>query len=255
MDPIAFSVGGFQIRWYGIMIALGVLAALILADLNCRYKGYNFDSIIDVFLISFPIAIIGARIYYVVFQFQDYRDTPLDIFNIRQGGLAIHGGLIFGLAAAYIVSRYKRMDFIKLWDFFAPSIIIGQAIGRWGNFFNGEAHGGVVSYEFISKFPLFIQKGMYINGDYYNPTFLYESLWDLMLCIILVYIFRKEHKRGTVICAYVGLYSLGRIFIERLRTDSLMIGHIRVAQLVSFMGILLSVVFFIYLKSRNKKVN
>lgn len=147
------------------------------------------------------------------------------------------------------------MDFIKLWDCFAPSIILGQAIGRWGNFFNGEAHGGVVSYEFISKFPLFIQRGMYINGDYYNPTFLYESLWDLIVCIILIYIFRKKHKRGSVICAYVGLYSLGRFFIEGLRTDSLMIGHIRVAQLISFIGIVLSISFFIYLKGRGKRVD
>lgn len=255
MDPIAFSIGGFQIRWYGIMIALGVLAALILANLNCRYKGYNFDNLIDVFLISFPLAIVGARVYYVIFQFQDYRNNLMNIFNIRQGGLAIHGGIIFGLGAAYIVSRYKKMDFIKLWDCFAPSIILGQAIGRWGNFFNGEAHGGIVSYEFISKFPLFIQRGMYINGDYYNPTFLYESLWDLIVCIILVYIFRKKHKRGTVICTYVGLYSLGRFFIEELRTDSLMIGHIRVAQLVSFIGIVLSISFFVYLKGRGKKVD
>ncbi|MFL0194881.1 prolipoprotein diacylglyceryl transferase [Clostridium sp. WILCCON 0269] len=253
MDPIAFSINGFGIRWYGIMIGLGVLAALFLANFNCKYKGYDFDSLIDVFLISFPLAIIGARAYYVIFQFQDYKDNLMDIFNIRQGGLAIHGGLIFGFMAAYIVSRYKKMDFLKLWDCFAPSIILGQAIGRWGNFFNGEAHGGIVTHEFISRFPLFIQKGMYINGNYYNPTFLYESLWDLVICVILVYIFRRKHRKGSVIAAYVGLYSLGRLFIEGLRTDSLMLGYVRVAQLVSLIGIICSAGFFIYSKIKTRR--
>lgn len=255
MDPIAFSIGGFEIRWYGIMIALGVLSALILANFNCKYKGYDFDSLIDIFLISFPAAVIGARLYYVIFQFQDYKNNLMDVFNIRQGGLAIHGGLIFGLVTAYIVSRYKKMDFIKLWDCFSPSIILGQAIGRWGNFFNGEAHGSIVSHDFISKFPSFIQKGMYINGNYYNPTFLYESLWDLIVCVILIYIFRKKHRKGTVLSAYIGLYSLGRIFIEGLRTDSLMIGHIRVAQLVSFIGIVASITFFTFIRFRNNKID
>ncbi|AZV55824.1 prolipoprotein diacylglyceryl transferase [Clostridium sp. AWRP] len=250
MNPVAFSINGFQIRWYGIMIALGVMAALFLANFNCRSKNYNFDDIVDTFLISFPFAIIGARAYYVIFQFQDYKDNIIDVFNIRLGGLAIHGGLIFGLTAAYIYTRHKKIDFIKLADCVAPSIILAQAIGRWGNFFNGEAHGGPVSYQFISKFPLFIQKGMFIDGTYYHPTFLYESLWNLTVCIILVYILRRNHDRGSVISAYIGLYSLGRFFIEGLRTDSLMLGSIRVAQLVSLTGVIFSIGFFIYLKHK-----
>lgn len=256
MNPIAFSIGGFQVRWYGIIIAIGVMAALILADFNCKRKNYSFDSIIDVFLIGFPVGIVGARVYYVIFQFQDYRYNLLDIFNVRQGGLAIHGGVIAGLAAVYIYTRCKNKDFIKIADVLAPSIILAQAIGRWGNFFNSEAHGRQVSYEFISRFPMFIQRGMHIDGVYYHPTFLYESVWDLIVCIILVYIFRRNHRKGTVIFGYIGLYSLGRFFIEGLRTDSLMVGPIRVAQLVSLIGIVCSLVFFIVLviKKRNYSI-
>lgn len=253
MNPIAFSINGFEIRWYGIIIAVGVAVALILANLNCKNKKYNFDDILDTFLISFPFAIIGARAYYVAFEFNNYKDNIMDIFNIRQGGLAIHGGLIFGLTAAYIYTRYKQLDFFEMADITAPSIILAQAIGRWGNFFNGEAHGGPVTEDFISKFPQFIQKGMYIDGIYYHPTFLYESIWNLMVCLILVYILRREHKKGSVVFAYIGLYSLGRLFIEGLRTDSLMFGNIRVAQLISITGILISLAFFIFIKIKNRK--
>ncbi|KZL93908.1 prolipoprotein diacylglyceryl transferase [Clostridium magnum] len=253
MNPIAFSINGFEIRWYGIIIAMGVIAALFLASLNCKVKNYNFDKLLDTFLVAFPFAVIGARAYYVVFEFNDYRDNLIDIFNIRQGGLAIHGGVLFGLVAAYIYTRYKKLDFLEMADIAAPSLIIGQAIGRWGNFFNSEAHGGPVSSEFIQRFPLFIQKGMYIEGAYYHPTFLYESIWNICVCIILVYILHKTHKKGTVIFLYIGLYSMGRFFIEGLRTDSLMLGSIRVAQLVSLSGVLLSIGFFIF--SYRNKVN
>lgn len=253
MNPVAFSINGFEIRWYGIIIALGVTVALSLASLNCKMKNYNFDKLLDTFLIAFPFAVVGARAYYVVFQFSDYKDNLIDIFNIRQGGLAIHGGVLFGLTAAYIYTRYKKLDFLEMADIAAPSLIIGQAIGRWGNFFNSEAHGGPVSSDFMQRFPLFIQKGMYIDGTYYHPTFLYESIWNISVCLILIYILKRANKKGTVIFSYIGLYSLGRFFIEGLRTDSLMLGSIRVAQLVSLSGVLLSIGFFIFIyRSKNK---
>lgn len=246
MNPIAFSINGFEIRWYGIIIAFGVTAALFLASLNCKMKKYNFDKFLDTFLVAFPFAVIGARAYYVVFQFSDYKNNLIDIFNIRQGGLAIHGGVLFGLTAAYVYTRYKKLDFLEMADIAAPSLIIGQAIGRWGNFFNGEAHGGPVSSEFIQRFPLFIQKGMYIEGAYYHPTFLYESIWNICVCIILIYILKRTNKKGTVIFSYIGLYSLGRFFIEGLRTDSLMLGSMRIAQLMSLSGVILCIAFFIF---------
>lgn len=254
MNPIAFSINGFEIRWYGIIIALGVTVALFLASLNCKMKNYNFDKLLDTFLIAFPFAVVGARAYYVVFQFSDYKDNLIDIFNIRQGGLAIHGGVLFGLTAAYVYTRYKKLHFLEMADIAAPSLIIAQAIGRWGNFFNSEAHGGPVSSEFMQRFPLFIQRGMYIDGTYYQPTFLYESIWNICVCLILVYILKRTNKKGTVIFSYIGLYSLGRFFIEGLRTDSLMLGSIRVAQLVSLSGILLSIGFFIFIYRSKDKV-
>ena len=204
-------------------------------------------------LISFPIAIIGARAYYVVFEFSLYKDNLIEVFNIRQGGLAIHGGIIFGMLAAYIYTRHKKESLLKFVDVAAPSIIIAQAIGRWGNFFNSEAHGGPVTKGFISIFPNFIQRGMLIDGVYYHPTFLYESIWNVAVCLLLVCLLTKALKHGTVFFTYIGLYSLGRFFIEGLRTDSLMIGSIRVAQLISLAGIALWIMFIVinYRKSNS----
>jgi phosphatidylglycerol:prolipoprotein diacylglycerol transferase len=243
MDPIAFNILGLDIRWYGIFIATGMMVGILLANFTSRLKNVNYDEFLNVILISFPIAIIGARAYYVIFEFNQYKDNLIEIFNIRQGGLAIHGGLIFGVVAALIYTRYKKESFLEFADVAAPSIIIAQAMGRWGNFFNSEAHGGAVTQDFISKFPSFIQKGMLIDGVYYHPTFLYESIWNLIVGLLLIYLLTKTFKRGTVFFTYIGLYSLGRFFIEGLRTDSLMLGGIRVAQLISLTGIALWIIF------------
>ena len=245
MDPIAFNIFGLDIRWYGIFIAIGMMVGILLANFTCKLKNVDYDEFLNIVLISFPIAIIGARAYYVVFEFNQYKDNLIEVFNIRQGGLAIHGGIIFGMVAALIYTKYKKESLLKFADVAAPSIIIAQAIGRWGNFFNGEAHGGPVSQGFISIFPSFIQKGMLINGVYYHPTFLYESIWNVMVCLLLVYLLTKTLKLGTVFFSYIGLYSLGRFFIEGLRTDSLMLGSIRVAQLLSLTGIALWGVFLV----------
>lgn len=256
MNPVAFEVGNFEVRWYGILIACGVLVAMALTSYNCKRRDIDFDVILDGFLITFPVAIIGARAYYVIFEFNNYRDNLIDIFNIRQGGLAIHGGLIGAFIAVYIFTRIKKLNMMKYLDVVAPSIILAQAIGRWGNFMNGEAHGGPVSYEFISKFPEFIQKGMNINGVYYHPTFLYESIWNSIVFIILLIILYKKNynENGIVIASYLILYSLGRVFIEGLRTDSLMFGEIRVAQLISILGIIFGVGIITYIKKKRNKV-
>ena len=252
MNPTAFQIGNFEVRWYGILIALGVIVAILLASYNCKKKDVDFDIILDGFFVAFPAAIIGARMYYVAFEFQNYKDNLIDMFNIRKGGLAIHGGLIGAFLAVYIFSKVRKLKILKYIDVVAPSIILAQAIGRWGNFMNGEAHGGEVSYEFISKFPSFIQKGMNIGGTYYQPTFLYESIWNLIVCAILLIILYKKstHNDGIVIASYMVLYSLGRVFIEGLRTDSLMLGNIRVAQLISIIGIVVGGAIILYIRRK-----
>lgn len=254
MNPTAFQIGSFEIRWYGILIAIGVILAITLTNYNCKKKGMDFDIILDVFFVAFPLAIVGARAYYVIFEFENYKNNIIDIFNIRKGGLAIHGGLIGAFLGVYIFSRFRKFNILKYLDVAAPSIILAQAIGRWGNFMNGEAHGGEVSYEFISHFPSFIQKGMHIDGAYYHPTFLYESIWNLTVCIILLAILKKkkDSEDGLVIGSYLALYSLGRVFIEGLRTDSLMLGNIRVAQLISIFGMSLGISLIIYIKRKVK---
>ena len=254
MDPVAFNIGDFSIRWYGILIGLGVLVGMFLAYYNAKKLKIDFDIILDGFLIAFPCAIIGARAYYVFFEFDSFRNNISSIFNLRTGGLAIHGGLIGAFISIMIYCKVKNIKMLKYLDIAAPSIILAQAIGRWGNFMNGEAHGDKVTYEFISKFPRFIQKGMYIDGYYYNPTFFYESLWNLFVFILLMVILYKKRKNedGVVISSYLILYSLGRLFIEQLRTDSLMIGNIRVAQFMSIMGISIGIVYVIYINLHTK---
>ncbi len=252
MNPVAFYVFGFSIRWYGIFIGAGITLAVILAKYTSKYRDINYDSFLDVAIISLPIGIVGARLYYVAFEFDNYKNNLINIFNIRGGGLAIHGGILFGLLSAFIIARRKKMNFFKIADIAAPAIIIAQAVGRWGNFFNSEAHGGPVSYSFIKHFPYFIQRGMHIEGIYYQPTFLYESLWNFTVFIILIIILKKSKKVGIVFFSYIGLYSIGRFFIEGLRTDSLMLGPIRIAQLVSLSGIVVWVAFLILY--RYKKV-
>ncbi|MBU3114023.1 prolipoprotein diacylglyceryl transferase [Clostridium lacusfryxellense] len=243
MDPIAFDIFGLTIRWYGILIATGMMIGIIMANFTCRLKNLNYDEFLNIVLISFPMAIIGARAYYVIFEFNQYKDNLIEVFNIRQGGLAIHGGIIFGMITALIYTRYKKESLLKYADVAAPSIIIAQAIGRWGNFFNSEAHGAPVTQVFISKFPDFVQRGMLIDGVYYQPTFFYESIWNVLVCLLLLYLLTKTLKRGTVFFTYIGLYSLGRFFIEGLRTDSLMFAGMRVAQLISLAGVALWIIF------------
>lgn len=252
MNPVAFNIGNFEIRWYGILIVLGIFIGMFIAYYNSKKLNLDFEKIIDGFLVAFPCAIVGARAYYVFFEFDNFKNNIWSIFNLRTGGLAIHGGLIGALIGTIIYCKLKKIEMMKYLDVVAPSLILAQAIGRWGNFMNGEAHGDVVSYEFISKFPEFIQKGMYLDGHYYNPTFLYESMWNLIIFLILMIILhkKKSNENGVVIASYAVLYSVGRLFIESLRTDSLMIGNIRIAQFMSILGVIIGITYIIYVKSK-----
>ncbi|MFA9397432.1 MAG: prolipoprotein diacylglyceryl transferase [Clostridiaceae bacterium] len=254
MNPVAFYVFGIGIRWYGILITMGIILGILISKKSSEYKDVNYEELLNIVLISLPIGIIGARIYYVAFNFSIYENNLIDIINIRHGGLAIHGGIIFGLIAAYIYCRVRNLKTLDYLDVAAPSIVLGQSIGRWGNFFNSEAHGGVVSYDFIKVFPEFIQNGMKISDVYYHPTFLYESVWDFVVFIIIFLLLKRnrnnQSSKGLIILTYVGLYSIGRFFIEGLRTDSLYFGNFRIAQIQSIVGI---GIWIIYLFINHKK--
>jgi len=253
MNPIAFSILGLDIRWYGILISTGIILGILLSIWTTKINKVSFDKLTDVLLISLPLGIIGARLYYVLFNWGYYSKNLGEIVDIRQGGLAIHGALLFGVGSALIYMKTNNMNFFKYLDAVAPSIAIAQSIGRWGNFFNQEAHGKEVSKAFISIFPEFIQRGMYIEGRYYHPTFLYESIWNLINFIILIILTKRYNKeKGIIFASYLAIYSVGRFLIEGLRTDSLMIGPFRIAQIISLVFLAASI-FYVWLYNRKNK--
>ena len=185
---------------------------------------------------AIPIAILSARVYYVIFEWDYYAQNPGQIIAIWKGGLAIHGALIGSVITAYVFTKKRNVSFWQVADIAAPSMILGQAIGRWGNFMNQEAHGGEVTRAFLENLylPECIINQMYINGVYYHPTFLYESLWNILGFILLLVLRRVNLRRGEIFLTYVIWYSIGRFFVEGLRTDSLMLTEsIRMAQMIS----------------------
>lgn len=248
IDPVAFNLGPLSVRWYGIIIAVGILLGYFVAQRALVKAGLHKDTLVDIIFYSALFGFIAARIYFVIFQWPYYAENPSEIIKIWHGGIAIHGGLIGGFIAGVIVCKVKNLNPFQIGDIVAPSIILAQGIGRWGNFMNHEAHGGPVSRAFLEQLhlPNFIIENMYINGQYYHPTFLYESIWDVAGFIILVTI-RKHLKLGETFFLYLTWYSIGRFFIEGLRTDSLMLtSNIRVAQLVSILLILISISLIVY---------
>lgn len=248
IDPVAFNLGPLSVRWYGIIIAVGILLGYFVAQRALVKAGLHKDTLVDIIFYSALFGFIAARIYFVIFQWPYYAENPGEIIKIWHGGIAIHGGLIGGFIAGVIVCKVKNLNPFQIGDIVAPSIILAQGIGRWGNFMNYEAHGGPVSRAFLEQLhlPNFIIENMYINGQYYHPTFLYESIWDVAGFIILVNI-RKHLKLGETFFLYLTWYSIGRFFIEGLRTDSLMLtSNIRVAQLVSILLILISISLIVY---------
>lgn len=249
LNPVAFDLGFTQIYWYGLIIGFGAFMGYLLANKEALKRGLPKDTIADLLLYAIPIAIITARIYYVIFEWEKYANNPAKAFAIWEGGLAIHGGLIGAIITGYFFAKKRGIPFWKLADIAAPSILLGQAIGRWGNFMNQEAHGGPVDPEFLQSLmlPQFIIDQMYIHGQHYHPTFLYESLWSLAGVALLLYLRRVNLRRGELFLTYVIYYSFGRLFIEGLRTDSLMIFDLlRTAQVVSIISIVgaIAVIFY-----------
>ena len=233
----ALTLFGYEVRWYGILIALGVLLAVLLADRRERRLGLKPDTALNIALIAVPVAILCARAYYVIFSWGYYAAHPSDILNIRQGGMAIYGGVIGGVLAGYVYCRASHTNFAAGLDLAAPSIALGQAIGRWGNFLNQEAYGRAVMNPKLRFFPMAVE----IGGSWHWATFFYESLWCALIVIFLLAMERKGffRRRGDIFGWYLFLYGLERALVEGLRTDSLYLGSLRVSQLLSLAALLL----------------
>ncbi len=253
IDPVALTIGPLPVRWYGIIMAAAFLVGIALAYRRAERNNINPDHILNMVTLIIPAAIIGARLYYVIFTWDAYRGDPLSALAIWHGGLAIHGGILGGLLAGlFYVRRYNLSPWLTA-DIVAPSLILGQAIGRWGNFINQEAHGGVVSEQFINHFPAFIKHQMFIDGRYYHPAFLYESVWNLGVFLFLYFYWPHKKTDGEVAFLYLVLYSAGRFCVESIRTDSLMLGPFRAAQLVSLLLILIGIAGIVLLRRGSKK--
>ncbi|TSB48299.1 prolipoprotein diacylglyceryl transferase [Alkalicoccobacillus porphyridii] len=255
INRVFIDIGPFTIYWYGVIIGLGVLAGYILASREGVKRGLPKDIFADLLLFALPISIISARIYYVIFRWDQFADNPVRMFYIWEGGIAIHGALIGAVITAIIFAKARGVSFWKLADVAAPSILLGQAIGRWGNFINQEVYGGPVTREFLEslQLPAFIIDQMYIQGTYYHPTFLYESVLSFIGVAILLWLRRVNLREGELFLFYVIWYSIARFFIEGIRLDYLLIGDVlRVAQLLSVVLIVGSLALIIY---RRIKVN
>ena len=233
-NPIAFEIASIQIRWYGILIAIGMLLAVLLSCKRAHYHKLNEEDVLDVSLWALPMGVIGARLYYVLFNLK-YYNSLADAINIRAGGLAIHGGLIFGAIAVLLVCRHKKIMPLNMMDLIISTVPLAQSIGRWGNFFNGEAHGG----------PTNLPWGILVDGVKVHPTFLYESIWCLLLFIFLSWFDKnKRTAHGQTFALYCILYSAERFFVESLRTDSLMIGPFKQAQVLSLVAIVFGILLY-----------
>lgn len=249
-NPIAFTAFGLEVRWYGIFIAAALIFGLLLAIKRAPRYHLSADDVLDFFLYMTPAIIIGARLYYVLFSLDYYRNHPQEIFAIWNGGLAIHGGIIAGIMVAIIFCRVRKIDFFVLADTIIPGLPLGQAIGRWGNFFNQEAYGGETSlpWAITVKDPL-------LGLIQVHPTFLYESIWNLLVFGFLFF-YEKKFKvvDGELLFIYLSGYSIGRFFIEGLRTDSLMFFGLRIAQLVSLGSIIIGIIGIVVLRKRKASI-
>ena len=241
-NPVAFTVFGIDIMWYGILICIGMLLATFITYKRAPRHGIESDKVLDYVLVCIPAGVIGARIYYVAFNWSYYACDFHRIIDIRAGGLAIHGGLLFGLGAAVILCIIWKIRPLNVLDLVIPSIALAQSIGRWGNYFNSEAHGG----------PTDLPWAVMIDDVPCHPTFLYESIWCLLLFIFLLWMDNHRRFEGQIILLYGMLYSVERFFVEALRTDSLMIGPFKQAQVLSMTLIIICAAAYIILSKRNK---
>lgn len=265
VNPVAFSVGGIEIRWYGIIIVLGIIAGFSYAAYRAKQSGLSLDDMLDYVLVALPLGIICARLYYVVFFNDGSYKTFYDVIAIWEGGLAIYGGVLGGLLGMFLVSRHKKNKFRAVLDCFAPGVMIGQIFGRWGNFFNAEAYGTLdhIDFPFIGRiftphfeenYPLrmVIENG-YVGKIAVHPTFLYESVWNLLGLLLIHLFFNRKRFDGEVALWYFAWYGFGRFFIEGMRDDSLMLGPFRVSQILALVLFAASIVLIVIGSKKAKK--
>lgn len=244
INPVAFSIGSFEIRWYGILIAAGALLALLYAFKNCKRFGINPDKLIDAVIIGFITGIIGARLYYVIFyDFSYYMSHPLSILNLKEGGLAIYGGIIGALLGGLPVIKHHKQNVLAVLDLVVIGFLIGQGIGRWGNFINQEAYGVATDLPWRM-----VSEGT--GGIGVHPCFLYESLWCLLGVLVLHFVSKRRQYDGQIFFLYLVWYGAERFVVEGLRTDSLYILNLRVSQLLALATALVGIFFLIFFRNR-----
>lgn len=243
-----------EIRWYAFFIILAlIISLLILSYLLKNDRELNFDFFLDFIIIALPLGILAARLYYVIFKYDYYLNYPKEILAVQKGGLAVHGGLIMGTAVLYFMTKKREVNFLRALDYLSPLTAFSQALGRWGNFFNQEAYGGIVEENFYRFFPDFIKNQMYIRGHFREATFLYESAADFFLFIFLFFYLKFKKEDGEVFALYLIIYSIFRFFIEEKRKDSLFFYGFQVAQLISIFMIIGGILLFLYLQ--RQKIN
>jgi phosphatidylglycerol:prolipoprotein diacylglycerol transferase len=260
ISRVAFLVFGISIYWYGIIIAFGFLLAVLLAVRESKKFGIEPDNILDLVLYAAPVAIVTARLYYVIFTWELFKDNPIDIVNTRKGGLAIYGAVIGALLVAYIYASKKKIGFFNLADFCVPFLILAQGIGRWGNFVNQEAFGGKTDLpwrmngDVVNAYLASLNQNLDLSKWGVHPTFLYESLWCIAVFFFLLWFRNRKKLIGEVFFLYFILYGFERFFVEQLRTDSLMIGSdVRVSEYLSAVLVVVFIALFIYRRTRLAK--
>lgn len=252
------KIGPIEIKMYAVMILIGAGFAYLLGQYRFKQLGYDIEMLSDYLFSLLFIGILGARIWYVIFEFEHYILNPIEIFAVWHGGLAIQGGIFAGLIYSYWFFKKHEIPFFIAGDALIPGLLIAQAMGRWGNFFNHEAFGGEVSLEFLQSLhlPQFVIDNMYINGAFHHPTFLYESVANLIAFILIVFVIRRFQKHeGIQFFSYFLFYGIVRFPIEGLRTDSLMLGPIRMAQLISVVFVVAGIVGIVYMHKKGKEIS
>ena len=251
MERVALDLGIIQIYWYSIFIFLGILAACVIIYLEAKKRKFDDEFIVNLAFNVIIFGMIGARLYYVLFNLDYYMSNPVEILEIWNGGLAIHGGILVGSLVGIYYCKKHKVEVLKTFDIIVVGLIIGQAIGRWGNFFNQEAYGAITTFAKLKStgVPEFVINGMYILGEYRQPTFFYESIWNFFGFIALLIIRRYPYlKTGQLTGIYLIWYSIIRFIIEGMRTDSLMLKQFKIAQIVSIILFIIGIILFIYYK-------